>query len=260
MLTAVAAAAGAGQALRPGELPELPPLRNPVGVDGATTVVEGLEAGSSAVFAGVVVAVAGSLLRRLYRAQGLERSQLKWFAYAVAMVGAALAVHLAALIAHLQLVEPASVVAVLLAVLGVPVAVGVAVLRYRLYDIDRLINRTVVYGLLTTVLGLSYAGVVLGLGQVVGQARSNLAVAGATLAVAALFRPARRRIQAAVDRRFNQRKYDAAKTIEVFSARLRDEVDLDTLSAELLSVVDQTVQPITASLWLRPSGSGPKGR
>jgi hypothetical protein len=138
----------------------------------------------------------------------------------------------------------------------VPAAIGVAILRHRLYDVDRLINRTLVYGLLTALLGGVYASVVLVLGQLfgsVGDQPPSWVVAGATLAVAALFQPARRRIQAVVDRRFNRRKYNAAKTIEAFSLRLRDEVDLDTLSAELLGVVDQTVQPTATSLWLRPT-------
>jgi hypothetical protein len=143
-----------------------------------------------------------------------------------------------------------------LALWAIPAAIGVAILRYRLYEIDRLINRTLVYGLLTALLAGIYTGVVLVLGQLfggVGTDPPSWAVAGATLAVAALFQPARRRIQQVVDRRFNRRKYNAAKTIEAYSVRLRDEVDLDTLSAELLGVVDQTVQPTTASLWLRPS-------
>jgi hypothetical protein len=142
----------------------------------------------------------------------------------------------------------------------VPVAAGIAILRYRLYDIDRLINRTLVYGLLTALLAGVYGGAVLVLGQGFGGIRGkppSWAVAGATLAVAALFQPARRRIQQAVDRRFNRRKYDAAKTVESFSARLREEVDLDTLSAELLAVVDQTMQPSQAWLWLRPPTEPP---
>jgi hypothetical protein len=137
---------------------------------------------------------------------------------------------------------------------------GIGILRYRLWDIDRLVNRTLVYGLLTALLGTVYAGLVLALGQLfggIGTKTPSWAVAGATLAVAALFGPARRRIQAVVDRRFNRRRYNAAKTIELFSARLRDQVDLDTLSVELLAVVDQTVQPTAASLWLRPSTQAP---
>ena len=146
-----------------------------------------------------------------------------------------------------------------------PIAAGIAILRYRLYDIDRLINRTLVYGLLTGLLAGVYAGVVLVLGQVfggVGRDPPSWVVAGATLAVAALFQPARRRIQALVDRRFNRRKYNAAKTVEAFSLRLREEVDLGALSAELLAVANQTMQPTTAFLWLRPPAqvrpSGPR--
>jgi hypothetical protein len=152
----------------------------------------------------------------------------------------------------------ADTLSIMLGLTALPVAIGIAILRYRLYDIDRLINRTLVYGLVTALLGGVYAGTVLVLGQVFGGVAGNppsWAVAGATLAVAALFQPARHRIQQLVDRRFNRRKYDAARTVEAFGARLRDEVDLDTLSAELLRVVDQTMQPSTVSLWLRPGAS-----
>src|SRR6266567_4347555 len=145
-----------------------------------------------------------------------------------------------------------AMVATLVALL--PLAIGAAVLRYRLYDLDRIISRTLAYGLLTVLLGGAYAGVVLGFGELLGQ-DSSLVVAGATLAVAALFQPARRRIQQVVDRRFNRRRYDAARTIEGFSARLRQQVDLDTLTGELLGVVEQTVQPTSVSLWLRASVS-----
>ncbi len=130
-------------------------------------------------------------------------------------------------------------------------AIGAAILRYRLYDLDRIISRTLAYGLLTVLLGGGYAGVVLGLGQLLGR-DSPLVVAGATLAVAALFQPARRRVQQAVDRRFNRRRDNAARPIEGFSARLRQQLDLEALTAELLAVVDQTMQPTRASLWLRP--------
>jgi hypothetical protein len=131
-----------------------------------------------------------------------------------------------------------------------PLAIGAAILRYRLYDLDRIISRTLAYGVLTLLLGGGYTGVVLGLGQLLPQ-DSSLVVAAATLAVAAAVQPARRRIQELVDRRFNRRRYDAAQTIQAFSARLRQQTDLDTLTGELLAVVDQTMQPTQASLWLR---------
>jgi hypothetical protein len=136
----------------------------------------------------------------------------------------------------------------------VPISVGIAILRYRLYEIDRIINRTLVYGLLTAVLGLGYAAgslvsiLVVG----VGSGPPSWLIAAATLAAAAVFRPARRRIQAVVDRRFNRRRYNAAKTIQAFSGRLRDQLDLDTLSSEVLAVVDQTMEPTQVWLWLRP--------
>jgi hypothetical protein len=132
-----------------------------------------------------------------------------------------------------------------------PLATGAAILQYRLYDLDRIISRTLAYGLLTLLAGGGYAAVVLGLGQLLGR-DSSLVVAAATLAVAGLFQPARRRIQQTVDRRFNRRRHDAAETVQAFSDRLRDQVDLDTLTAELPTVVDQTMQPTQASLWLRP--------
>jgi hypothetical protein len=190
-----------------------------------------------------------SLVLRFRRSRGVERQQLKWFVYAGVLL---------ILTIPVGMYLPAAIGDALfgLIIAFVPVAAGMAILRFRLYDIDRLINRTLVYGLLTALLGAVYAATVLVLGQVfggVGADPPSWAVAGATLAVAALFRPARHRIQAVVDRRFNRRKYDAAKTVEGFTARLRDEVDLDTLSAELLTVVDQTMQPTMASLWLRSS-------
>jgi len=195
----------------------------------------------------VVVAVA-SLVVRFRRSRGDERLQLKWFTYAAALLPLTFLDSL--------LPDPVSNLLFAALVAFLPVAAGVAILRYRLYEIDRLINRTLVYGLLSALLGGVYAGLVLLGGQLsggLGDRTPGWAVAVATLAVAALFQPARRRIQAAVDRRFNRRRYDAARTIEAFSARLRHHVDLDSLSNELLAAVDQTVQPTRASLWLRPS-------
>jgi hypothetical protein len=219
-------------------------IANPIGVAWVKNSEETVDTTVSVLLVISGLAAAGSLVLRFRRSRGEERQQLKWFTYAVALLP--------------LFVLPGTGVTLLTAVplVLLPAAVGIAILRYRLYDIDRLINRTLVYGLLSALLASVYAGTVLVLGQVfggVGKDPSSWAVAGATLAVAALFQPARRRIQALVDRRFNRRKYDAAKTVEAFSTRLRDELDLDTLSAELLAVVDQTMQPSQAWLWLRPS-------
>jgi hypothetical protein len=192
------------------------------------------------------VLAAASLVGRFRRSRGTERQQLRWVALATVVVALLGMVHLVALALGAYALVP------LAGGLSPPIlsaAIGAAILRYRLYDLDRIVSRALAYGLLTLLLGGGYAGVVLGLGQLLGR-DSNLVVAGATLAVAALFQPARRRIQAVVDRRFNRRRYDAARTIALFSARLRQEIDLDTLTHELLAVVDQTMQPTQASLWL----------
>jgi hypothetical protein len=192
-----------------------------------------------------------SLVVRFRRAEGEERQQLRWVASAAVVAAAGIPVAIAGIA-----IESATVVGV--AVLGSAVAlclaVAAAVLRYRLYDIDRIVSRTLAWALLTVVLGLGYAGVVLGLSRLLPQG-SSLAVAAATLTVAAVFQPVRARVQATVDRRFNRRRYDAARTIAAFGTRLRDQVELDTLTVELLAVVDQTMQPTRASLWLRPQPS-----
>jgi hypothetical protein len=180
---------------------------------------------------------------RFRRSTGNERQQLKWFAFAAGMVAAAFTLFALAPLG----IEP--VTAFVLFVPLLPVASGIAILRHRLYDIDRIINRTLVYGVLTVLLGAVYVAIVVGLGTLVGQ--STLLVAGSTLLVAALFRPARRRIQGLIDRRFYRQRYDAARTLEAFSARLREEVDLDSLSGDLVGVVRDTMQPARASLWLR---------
>jgi hypothetical protein len=228
-------------------------VMNPIGVAAVGNPEESLVVPLLIILLVVLAAAAfGSLVIRFRRSRGEERQQLKWFTYAAVLLPlAVLGDALPAPVGDLLLAVP---------VVFLPVATGIAILRHRLYDIDRLINRTLVYGLLTALLASVYAGAVLVLGQVfggVGGDPPSWVVAGATLAVAALFQPARHRIQAVVDRRFNRRKYDAAKTVEGFSVRLRDEIDLAALSAELLTVVDQTMQPTTATLWLRPSGPAP---
>jgi hypothetical protein len=221
-----------------------PSVRPPVELPGAALggrVFDAILAGN---FLALAVALV-SLPARLRRSRGAERQQVKLFVYTVTVT-------LAAVIAGFLVLGGGYLVPLLGAI---PVAAAIAILRHGLYDIDRIINRTLVYALLSAVLGLGYAAVVLALGQVLGQDQSSLAVAGATLAVAALFQPVRRRVQEVVDRRFNRRRYDAARTIAAFSSRLRDEIDLDSLTAELLAVVDQTMQPTSASLWLRPPAS-----
>ena len=216
------------------------------GVGGALLVVNQVALGVTLL---AVVVGAGSLVVRFGRARGVERQQLRWVACAAVLVAlAAVAALASAALGLPELLGWAAGVCVAL----LPLAAGAAILRYRLYDLDRIISRTLSYGLLTLLLGLGYTGMVLGLGRLLPQG-SSLVVAAATLAVAALFQPARRRIQQLVDRRFNRRRYDAARTIQAFSARLRQQVDLDTLTAELLTVVDQTMQPTQVSLWLRPS-------
>jgi hypothetical protein len=238
-----------GSALIPG-ISDAPSLRNPLGLSGAAGAR--LEQTLLKLFVGLpvaAVAAAVSLIVRFRRARGVERQQLKWLAYAMGVL-------MVAPVIQDSWLGGWAAAAADLALFAIPAAIGVAILRYRLYDIDRLINRTLVYGLLTALLAGVYTGAVLVMGQVfggVGRDPPSWAVAGATLTVAALFQPARRRIQQVVDRRFNRRKYNAAKTMEAFSARLRDEVDLDALATELLAVVDQTMQPTRASLWLQPS-------
>jgi hypothetical protein len=245
-------------ALAPGPIagdPQAP--ANPVGIPASKDLFNVAET------VGVVtllVAILGSVLSLIVRfrhARQVERQQLKWLSYAAVLVGLAVLfqVLLLAVWGNTALTNNLSNATLTGALACVPVAVGIAILRYRLYDIDRLISRTLVYATLTLVLGLGYAGVVLMLGQLSGGVTRNppsWAVAGATLAVAAQLQPARRRIQTLVDQRFNRRRYNAATTIEAFSARLRGEIDLDALTAELLAVVDQTMQPTTSSLWLRP--------
>jgi hypothetical protein len=237
-------------ALAPGplETADFPWVDNPFGVEGL-----GLGTLADASFVGVgAAALAGiaSLVVRYRRARGIERQQLRWVAGAACLL---VVLTVGGDLASSWLGSGAGWAGTLLGLMCVAIAVAIALLRYRLYDLDVVINRALVYAGLTAMLAATYLASVLLLQLVLSGAAgdSGLAVAASTLAVAALFRPARARIQAAVDRRFFRRKYDAQRTLEAFSSRLRDEVDLRTLSSELNAVVRETLQPAHLSLWLR---------
>jgi hypothetical protein len=237
--------------LTAGPLEDYPQLMNPYGV--TSSLLDPLTGLSFLVLIVGIGGSAASLIVRFRRATGEERVQIRWLALAGALVAVVFPI---ALVLYDVWGEDVSNVAIMLSVLALPVAAGVAILRYRLYDIDVVINRTLVYGGLTVILAATYLGSVLVLQLLLNglTGDSGLAVAASTLAVAALFRPARARIQGVVDRRFYRRKYDAARTLTAFSARLRDEVDLVTLDAELRGIVAETMQPAHVSLWLRESG------
>jgi hypothetical protein len=241
-----------GVALAPGGLYGYPSVENPAGVGGAFGSFFGLLSDiSDPLIAASIVASASAMAVRFHRSTGIERLQLKWLAYAAGLLAPTIAGSIA--------VEGAGgdsdlvVFVIALGLTFVPVAAGIAILRYRLYDIDVVINRTLVYGALTTLLAGTYLGLVLLFQLALSPLTqgSGVAIALSTLAVAALFRPARGRIQKGVDRRFYRRKYDAARTLERFGTRLRDEVGLDALAGELTAVVGEAMQPAHVSLWLR---------
>jgi hypothetical protein len=234
--------------------------QNPYALPGVAGDVMAGIASVSVVFYGVpaMIAVAG-LVVRLRRSHGVERQQLKWFAYVGVLLMAALVLCAISLVGNrfylVGVIGWTSFLA--LVTFGFPLAIGAAILRHRLYDIDVVINRTLVYGALTATLGATYLALVLLIGLTLGE--SNLAIAVSTLAVAALFRPARARIQASVDRRFYRRRYDAARTLEEFGAHLRDEIELESLAASLRGVVHDTVQPAHVTLWLPRNDSRTHG-
>jgi hypothetical protein len=227
---------------------------NPFALPGALGDVLGaLIVPVTVAYAPAVVGAMAGLVVRLRRSRGVERQQLKWVAYVGSLMLTALLLAAVSLGFRGAVGDPIGAIGwgafLLLVVFGLPAALGASILRHRLYDIDVVINRTLVYGALTATLGATYLGLVLLVGVTVGQ--SNVAIAVSTLAVAALFRPARARIQAAVDRRFYRRRYDAGQTLEAFGGRLRDELDLEALAADLRHVVQDTVQPAHVTLWLR---------
>jgi hypothetical protein len=230
----------------PGRLEEtVVPIDNPFALTGVAGTVAALAGYTGLVlwFASMLAALV-SLVLRFRASRGTERQQLRWVAAGATGAVAGLVVGIA------------GVVVTYFAVLCLPVGVAVAVLRYRLWDLDRLVSRTVTYAAVTALLVVPYLLILPAATRLAGGSGS-LAVAAATLAAAALFQPVRRRVQGLVDRRFNRRRYDAARTVDGFALRLRDQVDLDVLHGELLAVVDQTMQPTQASLWLRPPAAGP---
>jgi hypothetical protein len=239
----------AAGSLIPGRLGETS-IANPFALAGvAGTVATVLFDAGLGLHAASAVAALVSLALRFRASRGVERQQLRWVAAGGAVAVAGL---LPTILVGLGIAPRVNDVIVYPAVLCVPVTVAVAVLRYRLWDLDRLVSRTITYTLVTGLLVLPYPLVVPAAGRLAA-GTGSLGVAAATLAAAAAFAPLRRRVQELVDRRFNRRRYDAARTIEAFAARLRDQLDLDAMAGELLAVVEHTVQPTQASLWLRLS-------
>jgi hypothetical protein len=233
-----------GCAFAPTLITMSPATRNPVGVTGsAGDIFKVMVVGGAGLMAVGALAAVASLVFLYRRAGTAERAQLKWLAYAAAMI--VVAELASALIASTNLQNAVSSGAIAL----VPVAIGIAVLRYRLYDIDRVISRTVAYAIVTGLLAGIYAGLVL-LATQVFRLHTPVAVAAATLAAAALFSSVRRRVQRAVDRRFNRARYDADQTVAVFAARTKDAVDLDAVRDDLASAVHQALEPAHVSLWV----------
>jgi hypothetical protein len=245
-----------------GPVEGLGPIRNPLGIDGFPNVYGAVLDIMAPV---LLVAAAASVFMRLRYAIGVESQQIKWFAYAAAatVIGLFLAYVIPTVIDTPLWFERAGYAVLIAVIPAIPISIGIAILRYRLYDIDVIINRTLVYGSLTVMLALIYFGGVATtqaiFGALTGQEEQpQLAVVVSTLVIAALFMPLRRRIQAFIDRRFYRRKYDARKTLEAFSARLRDETDLEALNDDLVGVVAETMQPAHASLWLRSDSTASK--
>ena len=246
-----------GYTLEPGPLEDFPRMMNPYGVD--SLILEAVAIAGAILASASMVASAISLIVRMRRAGRAERQQIKWLAYGGAVVVGA--VFVGGVISVWS--GDVGIALISLGLLGVPIFTGVAIARYRLYDIDIVINRTLVYGSLTALLVALYFSAIVVLQRlfvVFTGEKSTLVVVASTLVIAALFNPLRRRVQGFVDRRFYRRKYDAVKTLEAFNARLRDETELETLSGDVVGVVRETMQPAHVSLWLRsdPADDRPK--
>jgi hypothetical protein len=246
-------------ALSPGAyLGALGPIRNPIGIEGFTGVYKAVLYVMAPL---LYTAVTASLILRLRRAGGVERQQIKWLAYGAAAFAAGIVLLIIPLATETpRWLEWGGEAVFTLAGAAVPISMGVAILRYRLYDIDLVINRTLVYAVLTASLVLVYVASVAGLQRMFSPLAgegNQLSVVASTLLIAALFGPLRRRVQGLIDRRFYRKKYDSAKTLEDFGVRLREETNLGALSEDLVGVVQGTLQPAHASLWLRPP-AGPR--
>jgi hypothetical protein len=234
-------------------------IANPVGIEGLGKIEELPIVGAvEGLFLLAALGAVASVVVRFRRSRGVERQQMKWFAYAiVVLIGGSVLTGGIADVTGVGWLEGSSFLLSMIGLMCLPIAVGVAILRYRLYEIDLIINRTLVYGPLTATLALVYFGGV-ATTQLVFRALTDqqqqpqLAVVASTLVIAALFNPLRRRIQSFIDHRFYRQKYDARKTLEAFSARLRNETNLQALSGELTRVVGETMQPAHVSLWLSP--------
>jgi len=242
-------------AFLPGKVGDAWDITNPLGLAALRPAIGGLEVVMAVLFLGFILSSVVSLVVRFRRSQGQERQQMKWLTYAAATVLGMVLLTTLLEAANLVFLSEMAGLATDLLIAGIPVGVGIAVLRYRLYDIDLIINRTLVYGSLTVMLvALYFVGIVVLQRMFVtltGQ-QSTLAVVASTLLIAALFTPLRRRIQEFIDRRFYRRKYDARKTLETFSTKLKNETDLEALNNDLVGVVRETMQPAHVSLWLRP--------
>ncbi|HJR44051.1 MAG TPA: hypothetical protein VJ927_00440 [Actinomycetota bacterium] len=254
-LTIVSAAAAAlGYSLREGPIDTVRTVSNPLGSLAPEWLYEvGIGMGDTLLPLSGLLAL-GSLFLRYRKAHSVERQQMKWFIFAVGLFPLMFLASQVVQAFDNSDEEYLGFLVIALALLFVPVSMGIGILKHRLYDIDVVLNRALVYAGLSGVLGATYLGGVVLLQRLLDPVTqdSDLAIAGSTLAVAGLFRPARGRLQSFIDRRFYRRKYDAAETLGEFSGRLRDEVDLDSLSAELVAVVGRTMQPAHASLWIRP--------
>jgi Na+-transporting NADH:ubiquinone oxidoreductase subunit NqrE len=248
-------------ALSPDAIVNLGSIRNPLGIEGLPSGNKPVQTIMPAL---LFVAAVSTLGLRLRRTRGIERQQIKWPAFTAVVAAGGSVLYDTAISEAIGLhwLEWAGYVVVIAAIVSFPISIGIAIVRYRLYEIDTLINRTLVYGVLTAILAAVYFGAVVLLQRVfvllTGE-QSTLAVVASTLLIAALFTPLRHRIQSFIDRRFYRRKYDARKTLEAFSATLRDETNLEALNSELVGVVRETMQPAHVSLWLRPD-TAPKGK